>query len=67
MGLLRKALNSATGKLTETSGYERRQLVAAAHTTIVMAAFFDALREEIGKHTYDELNISDREGEIFCW
>ena len=42
MGLLRKALDSATGKLSGTSGYERRELIAAAHTTIVVAAFFEA-------------------------
>src|SRR5215467_11847774 len=34
MELLRKALDSAIGKVQRTVGYERRQLITAAHTTI---------------------------------
>jgi len=59
LGLLRKALDSATGKVKGAAGYERRQLIAAAHTTIVMAAFFEAFRDEVGKDFYDSLEITD--------
>src|SRR5215469_11316227 len=43
LSLLRKALDSATGKLHGSAGFERRQLIAAAHTTIVAAAYFEAV------------------------
>ena len=61
MGLLRKALDSAIGKVKGTVGYERRQLIAAAHTTIVMAAVFEVFRDEVGKDFYDSLKITDAE------
>jgi hypothetical protein len=60
--LLRKVVDSVSGKLNATSRYERGQLIAAAHTTIVVAAFFEALREQLGKDFY-ELKISDAEKE----
>ncbi|GAA3204234.1 hypothetical protein GCM10020216_003500 [Nonomuraea helvata] len=44
ISLLRAALDSATDRLMKTSGYERHQLICAAHTTIVMAAFFEQSR-----------------------
>jgi hypothetical protein len=59
LGLLRKAFDSATGKLRDMSGYERRQVIAAAHTTVVVAAFFEAFREEIGNKVYNQLNLND--------
>lgn len=40
--LLRKTVDSVSGKLDGTSRYERGRLIAAAHTTIVIAAFFAA-------------------------
>jgi hypothetical protein len=61
MGMLRKALDSAIGKVKGTVGYERRQLIAAAHTTIVMAAVFEAFRDEVGEDFYESLEISDAE------
>ena len=61
--LLRKVVDSVTGRLNGISRYERGQLIAAAHTSIVVAAFFETLREQIGKDFYDELKISDAEKE----
>jgi ATPase family associated with various cellular activities (AAA) len=63
VGLLRKVVDSVTGKLSGTSRYERGQLIAAAHTTVVVAAYFEALREQLGKEFYDALKISDAEKE----
>lgn len=62
--LLRAAVDSVSGKLVGTGTYERRQLIAAAHTTIVVAAFFEALQELIGPRTYDQLRISDADKEM---
>ncbi|HEX6360811.1 ATP-binding protein [Actinophytocola sp.] len=44
-GLLRKALDTVSGRLTKTGGLARHELVIAAHTTLVLAAFFETLRE----------------------
>ena len=59
--LLRKIVNSSSKKLMRTSGYERRQLVAAAHTTIVAAAFLETLQEHFGPKDYKKLAITDAE------
>ncbi|SDC16820.1 NACHT domain-containing protein [Actinokineospora iranica] len=59
-GLLRNALDSVSGRLTRTGGLARHELVVAAHTTIVLAAFFDTLREEM-RDLYDEAEITDAE------
>jgi hypothetical protein len=56
--LLGQAVARVSGKLAGTSGYERRQLIAAAHTTIVVAAFFEAFTKEIGTQASGELGIS---------
>ena len=61
--LLQQAVLKVSGKLATTKGYERRQLIAAAHTTIVVAAFFEVLKEEIGTQAFGELGISDAEKE----
>jgi hypothetical protein len=61
--LLRKVVDSVTGKLNGISRYERGQLIAAAHTSIVVAAFFETLREQLGEEFYDEIKLSDVEKE----
>lgn len=61
--LLRKVVDSVTGKLNGTSRHERGQLIAAAHTSIVVAAFFEEIREQIGKDFYEALKISETEKE----
>lgn len=40
-GLLRHALDAVSGKLTRTGGLARHELVIAAHTTLVLAAFLE--------------------------
>ena len=61
VSLLRQALNGISGKLIGTRGYERRQLIAAAHTTIVVAAFFESFHEHVGKDFFESLQITDAE------
>lgn len=59
--LLRQAVGKLSGKLAMTAGYERRKLIAAAHTTIVVAAFFEVLREHAGSELFDKLRLSDEQ------
>jgi hypothetical protein len=59
--LLTKAVKSVAGKLPGTRERERRELVAAAHSAIVVAALFEALREHIGEELYSRLRISNAE------
>ena len=59
--LLRQAVGKLSGKLAGTAGYERRKLIAAAHTTIVVAALFEVLREHAGSELFDQLKLSDEQ------
>jgi hypothetical protein len=61
--LLEQVIAKVSKKAAGTRGYERRQLIASAHTTIVVAAFFEALKEEIGPQAFVELDISSAEKE----
>lgn len=61
VGLLRGAIAGLSGKLAGTQGRERRELIAAAHTVIVVAAFFEAFREQAGKEPFDRLEITEEE------
>jgi hypothetical protein len=47
------------GKLPGTRESERRELIAAAHSAIVVAALFEALRHHIGEELYGQLRITD--------
>jgi hypothetical protein len=60
-GLLRKALDAVSDRLLRTAGYERHQLIAAAHTAIVVGAYFEAVRAELGERAFDQLEITDEE------
>lgn len=59
--LLTKAVKSMSGKLPGTRDRERRELIAAAHSAIVVAALFEALRDQIGEELYGQLRITDEE------
>jgi ATPase family associated with various cellular activities (AAA) len=61
--LLHQAVSAVSGKLVGTRGYERRQLISAAHTTIVVAAFFEAFRQHAGEEFFARLEISEAEKE----
>ena len=52
--LLKQAVREVSGNLARTAGYERRRLIAAAHTIIVVAAFFEVLEEEIRAKALEE-------------
>lgn len=59
-GLLRRGLDAVSNRLTRTGGLGRHELVVAAHTTLVLAAFFEILRDRMGG-TYDEAALTERE------
>src|SRR5262245_26415332 len=47
MSLLRSGLAKLSGRLAKTAPYERAELVAAAHTTLVVSSFFEVLHERL--------------------
>lgn len=61
IGLLGQAVSALSGKLAGTAGRERRELIAAAHTTIVVASFFEIFKKNVGKEFYNQLQITDQE------
>lgn len=61
VGLLRSTLDSVLGKISKVAGYERYQLVPASHTILVVASFFEALQQYLGRTRYARLEITDEE------
>jgi hypothetical protein len=59
--LLKQAVGKLSGRVAGTRGRERRELIAAAHTTIVVAAFFEALREQVGPEFFGRLEMTEKE------
>ncbi|GLZ39760.1 ATP-binding protein [Actinokineospora sp. NBRC 105648] len=49
MGLLRGVVRGLSGRLAGKRGLERRELIEAAHSVIVVAAFFEVLEDELGR------------------
>ncbi|MEO6085896.1 MAG: AAA family ATPase [Umezawaea sp.] len=58
--LLRSVLDGVSDRIRPSYGLMRHELVVAAHSTIVLTAFFDALRQDLGD-TYDEALITEAE------
>ncbi|WP_436501047.1 NACHT domain-containing protein [Actinokineospora sp. HUAS TT18] len=61
IGLLRAAVAGLSKRLSGVRGLERRELLAAAHTTLVVAAYFEVIEEIIGEKAFKALEISDAE------
>ena len=59
--LLRSAVDAVSGKVSGLRGLEKRELIAAAHSTIVVAAIFESLRDHVGEEFYSQLKITDDE------
>ena len=59
--LLKSAVDAVSGKVAGLQGLEKRELIAAAHSTIVAAAVFESLREHVGKEFYKRLKITNEE------
>jgi hypothetical protein len=59
-GLLRAGVTRFTNRVAGTTGLPRHELVLAAHTVIVLTAFFDAARATFGK-SFKAVKVTDRE------
>lgn len=60
ISLLRALTERLPRSVKKTEGLERRELVTAAHTAIVIAAYFEVLRESLGKKKVQQLEITDQ-------
>jgi len=60
-GLLRKLVTRFGSKINGAAGLERRQLVAAAHSTIVVAAYFDVFHEAVEASGFGGLTLTESE------
>lgn len=61
IGLVRSAISTLQGKLNGTAALGRRDAVIAAHTVIVGAAYFEALRRHLGDEMYAALELQSQE------
>ncbi|WP_440901297.1 NACHT N-terminal helical domain 7-containing protein, partial [Actinosynnema sp.] len=59
--LLRELVGKLSGRVAATRGVERRDLIIAAHSTIVAAAFFEVLEERLGPQRVRELAVTEVE------
>src|SRR5205807_200296 len=58
-GLLKSAVDAVSGRVTGLRGLEKRELIAAAHSTIVVAALFESLRDYVDKEFQGQLKLTD--------
>ncbi|PRY45224.1 NACHT domain-containing protein [Umezawaea tangerina] len=59
--LIQDTLRAVSQRRLKTAGYERRKLVAAAHTVLVVTSFFESLRERLGNAVFDALALTTDE------
>jgi hypothetical protein len=59
--LLTAAMRGFNQRVVKTAGYERRQLIYAAHTIITISAFFEAFHEEVTKIPQQQLHLTEEE------
>src|ERR1700761_1783270 len=59
--LLASAVDAVAGKASRLRGQEKRELIAAAHSTIVVAAVFEAFREHVDDEFYARLKVPEGE------
>lgn len=60
-GLLQGLVGKLSDRMAGIRGVARRDLIIAAHSTIVAAAFFEVLEEHLGARLMRELAITDAE------
>lgn len=58
--VMRSALDNAKNRMLRTSGYERRELLTAAHTVLAISAFFQGVADVLGP-AYKLLKLTDEE------
>ncbi len=63
--LLHQLFDNGVGKLRGQAGYQRHELLKAAHTTLVATAFFDAVESAIGP-AYRSLSVTEDEKRLLA-
>jgi hypothetical protein len=58
IGLIRDALAAISARRLRTAGHQRQELIAAAHTVLVITSYFDALREQVGAEVFELLELT---------
>ncbi|ROP39253.1 NACHT domain-containing protein [Saccharothrix texasensis] len=61
VGLLRSLAQGLSTRLAGVNGLERRELIIAAHGTVVAAAFFEAFEDLVGKARLKALALTRKE------
>ncbi|GAA2335264.1 NACHT domain-containing protein [Dactylosporangium salmoneum] len=61
MPLLRELMDALRTRIATVPTRRRRELVTAAHTTLVVSAFFDALAELLGAELVEQLDLREDE------
>ncbi|MGX7829653.1 NACHT domain-containing protein [Actinokineospora sp. 24-640] len=61
VGLTRSLLDATSARMNQVGGFERHELITAAHAVIVVAAYFDSFRTCLKKDEYRELALTDQE------
>jgi hypothetical protein len=62
ISLIRKLVDGVAKRMNRVKGFERYELITAAHTVIVIAAFFDTYRRTLDSHRFFvKLELSERE------
>jgi adenylate kinase family enzyme len=59
--LLADLVNAFKGRVAHATTQERRQLVRAAHTAVVISAFFESVREHLGPEVFATLELTEEE------
>jgi hypothetical protein len=59
--LLKNAVDAVSSRASGLRGLERRELIVAAHSTITVAALFEAIQAARGAEFYAHLKVSDEE------
>lgn len=60
ISLLKSLTGGLSNRLSATRGLERRELIAAAHSIIVLAAFFEIVEETLGKQERKRLTEDEQ-------
>lgn len=60
-GLLGRLLNRFAERRLQLAGYERTELIAAAHTVLAISSLMEAFRETLGAHAFKSLELTDKE------
>ncbi|MEU4742902.1 hypothetical protein AB0G02_20890 [Actinosynnema sp. NPDC023658] len=57
----RGLLDAVVKRFSGIGGFERHELITAAHSVIVISAFFDVMREQLGKVDSAEIALTEQE------